>query len=190
MGSSELAQDSQLTPAGMHTAAEIAKALRVRVPVDAHPEVFSSDLEHASLTAAIVGERLGVGPILDRRLREISYGVAEGRPQQWLDERFVPPPRVGDRMKHDVGIHRRRDPACIRAPHLRGDGRDPGARGRAPVIVTHGFALTFVVASWIGMPIASLGFVNFRAGAGSITTLRGDDAFSTTSRCWLLGQEP
>jgi len=45
------------------------------------------------------------------------------------------------------------------------------------IIVTHGGALTFVVACWIGMPIESLGYVNFRASAGSITTLREDDYF-------------
>jgi probable phosphoglycerate mutase len=45
------------------------------------------------------------------------------------------------------------------------------------IIVTHGGALTFVVAYWIGMPIESLGHVNFRASTGSITTLREDDYF-------------
>ena len=45
------------------------------------------------------------------------------------------------------------------------------------VIVTHGFAVTFVLASWIRMPIESLGYVNFRAASGSITLLREDDYF-------------
>ncbi|MCY0939906.1 hypothetical protein [Streptomyces antarcticus] len=43
--------------------------------------------------------------------------------------------------------------------------------------MTHGFALTFVVAAWIGMPIDSLGHVNFRVASGSITHLREDDFF-------------
>jgi probable phosphoglycerate mutase len=45
------------------------------------------------------------------------------------------------------------------------------------IIVTHGFALTFVVASWIKMPFESLGSVSFRAPLGSITTLHEDDFF-------------
>ena len=45
------------------------------------------------------------------------------------------------------------------------------------VIVTHGFALTFVIAAWIQMPAASVGYVNFRSRPGSITTLRHDDFF-------------
>ena len=45
------------------------------------------------------------------------------------------------------------------------------------VIVTHGFAITFLVASWIRMPIESLGYVIFQAASGSITTLREDTYF-------------
>ena len=45
------------------------------------------------------------------------------------------------------------------------------------VIVTHGFALTYVVGSWIRMPIESLGHVSFQAASGSITTLHEDDYF-------------
>jgi 2,3-bisphosphoglycerate-dependent phosphoglycerate mutase len=37
-------------------------------------------------------------------LREISYGDAEGKPQSWLDERFIHPPRSGNRLDHEYGI--------------------------------------------------------------------------------------
>lgn len=40
----------------------------------------------------------------DARLREKSYGVAECRPQAWLDERFIAPPAVGDRRSDHEGI--------------------------------------------------------------------------------------
>jgi probable phosphoglycerate mutase len=45
------------------------------------------------------------------------------------------------------------------------------------VVITHGFALTFVIAAWIKMPIDALGYVSFRAASGSITVLREDDYF-------------
>lgn len=45
------------------------------------------------------------------------------------------------------------------------------------IVVTHGGSLTFVVASWIRMPIESAGYVGFRAPSGSITTLREDDFY-------------
>ncbi|WP_220447151.1 hypothetical protein [Nonomuraea deserti] len=44
-------------------------------------------------------------------------------------------------------------------------------------MVTHGGSLTFVVASWIKMPIEAVGHVSFRVPSGSITTLREDDFF-------------
>ena len=46
------------------------------------------------------------------------------------------------------------------------------------VVVTHGFALTFVVACWIRMPLPSVGFVSFRATSGGITELAEDDRFN------------
>ena len=45
------------------------------------------------------------------------------------------------------------------------------------IVVTHGYALTFVIAAWIKMPIESLGFASFRAASGSITALREDEYF-------------
>lgn len=43
------------------------------------------------------------------------------------------------------------------------------------VIVTHGFAATFVLATWIKMLIEAAGYVNFRVSSGSVTELRQDD---------------
>jgi len=57
------------------------------------------------------------------------------------------------------------------------------------VIVTHGFALTFVVASWIKMPVESVGYVNFTAPSGSITVLREDDYFHNRVVA-SLGEQP
>ncbi len=45
------------------------------------------------------------------------------------------------------------------------------------VVVTHGFAATFVVAAWIGMPVPAAGHVAFPVASGSITTLVEDGFF-------------
>jgi probable phosphoglycerate mutase len=55
------------------------------------------------------------------------------------------------------------------------------------VIVTHGFALSFVVAAWIRMPLNSLGYVSFPARSGSITTLHEDDYFHNRQVLTLAG---
>ena len=96
--------DSDLTPAGRGAADAIARALRADIPEGTDVEVISSDLRRAAHTADAVGELFGVKPLLDRRLREKSYGEAEGGPQEWLDRRFVPPPAEGDRMGHHEGL--------------------------------------------------------------------------------------
>lgn len=167
--------DSVLTPAGKSAAAAIARTLRAEIPVGADVEVISSDLLRASQAAVEVASAFDVEITLDRRLREKSYGDAEGRPQQWLDERFIPAPALGDRMNHDEGIRgsetRGQCASRVYAAMAQILGRDCEHQ----IIVTHGFAMTFVVAAWIRMPFESVGSVSFRAPSGSITTLREDD---------------
>lgn len=169
--------DSDLTPTGLREAAAIARALRAAVPEGADVELFSSDLLRTRRTAEEVGGLFDVKPVLDERLREKSYGEAEGRPQAWLDERFLPPPAVGDRMGHEEGVREAETKeAFARRIYAVMDEILDHPREHQ-IVVTHGYALTFVVAAWIGMPADSLGYVNFRAPSGSITTLREDDFF-------------
>ncbi|TDC22038.1 histidine phosphatase family protein [Streptomyces sp. 8K308] len=169
--------DSRLTPAGVRAAASIARALRTQVPAGAEVELFSSDLLRTRRTAEEIAELFGVAAVLDPRLREKSYGEAGGRPQEWLDRRFVPPPAVGERLEHDEGVAgAETKAACVRRIYAAMDEilRRPCEH---QIIVTHGGSLTFVVASWIRMPIDSVGYAAFRAPSGSITTLREDDFF-------------
>lgn len=118
-----------------------------------------------------------IAVIQDRRLREKSYGTAEGRPQDWLDERFIAPPAVGDRLNHDEGIPGAETRAAFAARVYSAMEEIIARPAEFQVIVTHGFALTYVIAAWINMPAESLGYVNFRSLPGSITTLRQDDFF-------------
>ncbi|WP_433519088.1 histidine phosphatase family protein [Nonomuraea sp. CA-143628] len=169
--------DSRLTPTGLSAAASIAQALRAQIPDGADVELFSSDLRRTRQTAEKVAELFGVEAILDRRLREKSYGEAGGRPQEWLDQRFVPPPAVGERLEHDEGVEGAETKAALaRRIYAAMDDilRHPCEH---QIIVTHGGSLTFVVTSWIKMPIESVGHASFRAPSGSITTLREDDFF-------------
>ena len=173
--------DSVLTERGRTQATAVAHRLRVLVPGGQAVEVFSSDLLRARETADIVAAELDVAPALDERLREKSYGAAEGRPRQWLDERFIAPPAVGDRMHHHEGVdgaETRRDIAS-RIYDAVDDILLSDCRHQ--VIVTHGFAHTFVVAAWIKMPLESVGHVVFRSESGAITVLHEDDYFRNCS---------
>ncbi|WP_040339509.1 histidine phosphatase family protein [Candidatus Blastococcus massiliensis] len=173
--------DSDLTERGRHQAGAIADRVRALVPADAEVELWSSDLARAVQTAEAVADRLGVPPRLTAGLREKSYGEAEGRAQSWLDARFVPPPPDGDRMDHSEGIDGAETRARFAAriyDSVDGILASPCAH---QVVVTHGFALTFVVAAWIGMPLESTGFVSLRASSGGITVLEQDDFFANRS---------
>ncbi|MFI5775335.1 histidine phosphatase family protein [Streptomyces sp. NPDC051658] len=168
---------AQLTPAGVRAAVSIAQAVRSQVPDGAEVELFSSDLQRTLRTAEEVAELFGVKPVLDRRLREKSYGEAEGKPQEWLDRRFVPPPAVGERMEHDEGVEdAETKAACAQRIYEAMDEILQSLCGHQ-IIGTHGGSLTCVVASWIRMPIESASYASFRALSGSITTLREDDVF-------------
>jgi probable phosphoglycerate mutase len=169
--------DSLLTPAGFDAADSIGSELRFRVPAGAHVELFSSDLQRAHHTATVISEHLDIDVMVDRRLREKSYGEAGGKPQMWLDQRFIPPPAVGDRMRHDEGVAGSETKWSFAERVYAAMERILESGCEHQIVVTHGFALTFALAAWIKMPIEAAGYVSFRAASGSITELREDDFF-------------
>lgn len=169
--------DSDLTELGAEHARRIAAALADGCPEGAHSEVLSSDLLRTRRTAEVIAGRLDADLTLDPRLREKSYGVAEGRSQAWLDERFVPPPAVGERMRHDEGVpgaESRWDLAVRVYAAMEDILRSPT---RHQIVVTHGMAATFVLAAWIAMPLEAAGRIAFRFTSGGISTLVEDDFF-------------
>lgn len=169
--------DSALTARGAAAAQAIATALRAEVPDGAEVELWSSDLRRTAQTAEAIGAAFGVRPVFDGRLREKSFGEAEGKPQEWLDARRIAPPAVGDRMAHTGGIARLEPDSAV-AQRVYAAVDEISDRPCAhQIVVTHGYALTFVVAAWVRMPVASLGYAVFKAASGSITTLVEDDCY-------------
>jgi probable phosphoglycerate mutase len=169
--------ESELTNRGRAQATLIAARLRELVAAGEVAQVYASDLRRACQTAEAIAAELGAEPVYDERLREKSYGIAEGKRQAWFDARFVPPPATGDRMHHHEGI----DGAETRydlATRVYAALQDILAADCSNhVVVTHGFAHTFVVAAWINMPLESAGSVTFRSSSGGITVLQEDDYF-------------
>ena len=169
--------DSDLTLKGLADAKAIAQWLYAQIPAGVEVDIFSSDLLRARRTADQISDMLGTAVTLDQRLREKSYGTAQQRPQRWLDERFIPPPATGDRLSHDEGIPGAETKAAFAARVYAAMETITARTAQWQVIVTHGFALSFVITAWIQMPLASLGYASFRSEPGSITTLRQDDYF-------------
>lgn len=169
--------DSALTDAGRRSAERIGAALRARIPQGEDVEIHSSDLRRTRETADAIGKALAAEVVADPGLREKSYGEAEGRPQAWLDERFVPPPAVGERMRHDEGLPGAETKWDLATSAYASMDRILAGDAKQQVVVTHGMAATFVIAAWIGMPLEDAGVVSFPVGSGSITELREDDFF-------------
>jgi probable phosphoglycerate mutase len=169
--------DSELTPLGRQHAERIGQRLRELVPDDEATELYASDLRRAYQTAEAIAHALGTPIQAMTDLREISSGEAEGRPQAWLWERYLYPPKHGARLDHRCGIagaESRRELADRIYGAVERIVAEPAAH---QVIVTHGFALTFVVAAWIGMPLEAADYINLKSNSGGITHLCEDDLF-------------
>ncbi|MFC4374539.1 histidine phosphatase family protein [Nocardia halotolerans] len=166
--------DSHPTERGQRDTQLIAEELKRRRNPARPVRITTSDLARCAETAAILAATLCAGVTADSRLREISFGEAEGRPNDWLAQRQVPAPDR-DRLDHRGpirGAETRREVAtrvgaCIR--ELMAD------TGHDHVVVTHGYALSFVVTTWRQIPVSSTGFASFATTPGAITHLRFDD---------------
>ncbi|MER2083276.1 histidine phosphatase family protein [Rhodococcus sp. (in: high G+C Gram-positive bacteria)] len=167
--------NSVLTPAGRRDAELIAEELKRRRTGTSRPiRITSSDLERCSETSAIIARTLEVPATTDSRLREISFGEAEGRPNSWLAQRQVPAPD-DNRLDHRgpvAGAETRREIAsrvgeCVHELMTDLD--------HDHIVVTHGFAHTFVISAWLQIPVEAAGFATFATTPGAITHLRHDD---------------
>lgn len=166
--------DTGLTEIGRTQAEKTAMFLASEIYGE--PLVVSSDLKRASETADIIAGQFGVSVQLDNRLREMSYGVAEGKPLKWSDEHIVPQPLDGDRMNHRVfdGAESKLELAQ-RASAALSDILADSAEDT--VIMTHGFTSTFLVMAWMKIPVEYLGYSNLPSRPGCVTKLVEDDRF-------------
>lgn len=169
--------DSGLTEHGTRQASRSGQRIRDLIPQDASVELYSSDLKRAHQTADAVARLVGVPVQTTADLREKSYGEAEGKPQQWLDERFVFPPKSGNRMDHWEGIDGAETRRDIAKRIYRAMDRILTSPCSHQIVVTHGFALTFVVAAWIKMPLDYASHIAVKSTSGGITHLFEDDVY-------------
>lgn len=163
--------DTELSGKGGEDALRLVARLKTMIH-HCDVEIFTSDLMRAVETAAPIAGAFNQHEVEMEALREISYGIAEGKPQAWLDSRIIPAPDE-NRMDHICieGAETRRQFAT----RLFGALEDIIARPcETQIIVTHGFAVTFLVAAWIKMPLDAVGYMDLRVKPGSITHLQED----------------
>jgi len=137
-----------------------ARALGERVAALDPPvaALWSSDLSRARETAELVGERIGLAPRLDARLREGWRGewegflceqIAEREPERYAAWR-TPEPRIGFRFPggESLAEHQARVLACLRdvdAELGATVGRSPAGDEPAALVVCHGGSIRAVL---------------------------------------------
>ena len=174
--------DTSLTKRGMEQAQKIAERLYEALGVTGIP-IYSSDLRRASEVAIILEDVFQGQVFRDRRLREMCFGEAEGKDKQWQLANFIPP--TGDyRMDHRVYTHAetRRELASRIIDFM---NHLENQMGEHAIIVTHGFALTFVILSWLRIPLEHMDYANFRSHPGGATLLVEDDIFRNREIAYL-----
>lgn len=168
--------DSELTDRGHQDAARLRHKLMTH---GAHLEslnVYSSDLRRCQQTSsAIMGSKVSRVQ-LDSRLREMSFGAHEGIDQREHAKAMQATPADGNRLDHKIcpGAESRRDVA----QRVRSLIDEIMLKEGDALIVTHGFAATFVVCAFQNIPEAYMDYVAFDFSPGSLSVLVEDDLFN------------
>lgn len=164
-------KDSKLTPRGIRQARLLARRIR-KWPVD---RIYSSDLGRAYATTLEIARYLKAPVIRDPLLREIHLGDWEGMTPEEVDRLY------------DRGYEKwlRKPSACV-IPRGEGVARFRGRivervrriahsnRGKTVLIVTHGGAITALLADWLKADFDNL-LLNLHLENTSLTFARETD---------------
>ena len=157
-----------LSPLGREQAAKVGQFLSTRA-IDA---VFCSDLQRAYFTAKRIGERHDLEPQVDPRLREMSFGVWEGKTRGEVIQEYS---QLWDARSRD--ILRTRIPQgelpgeVVERFHsfLREQTENGKSTDRTIVVVSHGGALRLVLSSLLHIPLEkSYGIRQSNAGVSEL----------------------
>ena len=177
--------DSELTENGKKQAIRLATRLKAHNFDIDRSTVYSSDLKRATQTAEILTRHNDTPPVLDPRLREMSFGSHEGMSQEEHMKGMISHSPTGDRLDHQIcdGAETRRIVAARVSEFI----NEVWTGKQDLILVTHGFAATFVIAAFQQIDISSMGFVNYKLNPGSLTILDEDDLFKNRTVRLLNG---
>jgi probable phosphoglycerate mutase len=167
--------DTSLTENGRGQARKIATALYDEIGKRNIP-IYSSDLKRCAETASIFSEVFNSTVILDRNLREMNFGDAGGKTQEWFDKNIVPRSTEGNRLDHRIfnNSESRRDIGTRIQNSL---NKIVSKQDNNVIIITHGLALTYVIMAWLKVPVENMDYCRFQARPGGVTLLHEDDFF-------------
>lgn len=177
--------NSELTEKGKQQASQLSNKIDELGFNIRNSIVYSSDLKRAAQTAQILTKGTNTLPLLDQRLREMSFGTHEGMAQSEHNKIMIPINPNGNRLDHRIcnGAESRRNVAerlCEFVDEIMRLDKDK-------VIVTHGFAATFFMAAFQKIDISSMGYINYKLEPGSISILEEDHLFRNRTISLLNG---
>lgn len=158
--------DWDLTDLGARQARRIGQRLKAQIGGQDYA-MYASDLLRARRTAEIVGEFLGLSPILAPELRERNLGRCVGKSVQWLRENLEMQERtIDDRLFSDA--ESRRDEWNRLLPFFQ---RLMQSDHENIIIVSHGDLLSVFNAMWLGLPPESLNDMELFGLSGGVSFL-------------------
>ena len=171
--------DSRLTRKGVEQAQSLARFFPT-LELPERTAIYSSDLLRCRETAQLIADALGLQASFDERLREMSFGSHEGMDQARHNGIMTPSAeKPGDRLDHAIceGAETRRqfarrlsDFVLALAPEI-----------ECAIIVTHGFAASFLISALQRVPVESMAFLSFRMSPGGVSELVEDDLFKNVT---------
>lgn len=150
-------QDSDLcnVNVGLHTIGKQQAGLLgrrfKRYDIDA---LYSSDLLRAIETAEILNQSLGVGHVIKKELREISFGEMEGKTEAYIHEHFAAFKTEQDKLEEDLPFPggESGEDVCKRGYPVLLDIAKSGCNN--VVVVTHGTMIRSLLAKIVGTETA------------------------------------
>lgn len=138
--------------------------------------IYSSDLLRCKGVAEILSEVFKCPVEYDGRLRELNAGEAGGKSKEWQEKHIRPTPDDGNRLDHVVfhGAESRRDIGARISEFVR---EKLDKLEGASIVVTHGFALSFLIMAWLKIPIEHMGYGHFASNSGGVSKLTEDDIY-------------
>ena len=158
--------DWDLSELGIQQADTIGKNLAGFIG-DKKFAMYASDLLRAKHTAELVGEHLGMKPVLRRELRERNLGKCCGKSVQWLRENLeMQEKTVDDRLFSDA--ESRRDEWNRLKPFFE---EIMGNDEENIIIVSHGDLLSVFNAMFLGLNVESLNQSELFGLAGGVSIM-------------------
>lgn len=129
--------------------------------------MYSSDLKRAKQTAEIVGNHLGLEPILAKELRERNLGKCVGKSVQWLKENIECQEKtIEDRLFSDA--ESRRDEWNRLLPFFK---KIMESEDENIIIVSHGDLLSVFNTMFLGLDIETLNNVEVFGLSGGVSRM-------------------